>query len=76
MTITLTIDPGVESIAAQTIAKALNLNSVTDEQVRVALANRFRNDVANLYVQGDRLVRQQQLESAAVSNAAAYITAV
>lgn len=73
MTITLAIDPSVESVGIQTIAKALGVTG-TDEQCRVHLANHLRTVVANLYVRGDQLKRTEQADSAATTAAATKIT--
>lgn len=74
MTITITIDPAVESVGIQTIAKALRISQVTDEEARLALAENLRTRVAQLYVEGDRIIRETAAEASAVSAAATYIT--
>lgn len=73
MTITLTIDPAVESVGIQTIAKALSVTG-TDEQCRGHLANHLRSVTANLYVRGDQIKRTEQADASAVSAAASKIT--
>lgn len=75
MTITITIDPAVESVGIQTIAAALNLNSVSDAEAKTHLANHLRDVVANLYVAGDRKKREASADAAAVAAAASKITA-
>lgn len=72
--INITINPAVESVGLQTIAVALNLNSVTDEEARVALGSHLRNIVAQLYVRGDQIKRAAQADASAVSAAASQIT--
>ena len=74
MTITITIDPAVESVGIQTIAKALRISQVTNEEARLALAENLRTRVAQLYVEGDRIIRETAAEASAVSAAANYIS--
>lgn len=73
MTITITIDPTVESVGIQTIALALGVTG-SDEQCRTHLANHLRTHTANLYVQGDKIKRDNAANAAAVSAAASKIT--
>jgi len=75
MTITITIDPAVESVGIQTIAVALRKSNVTDAEAKAHLAAHLRDIVAQLYVQGDRMIRETSAEASAVSAAAAYIIA-
>jgi len=74
MIITITIDPTVESVGIQTVAVALGLNSVTDEQARLALGQHLRTITANLYVRGDQMKRAVTADAAAVAAAATKIT--
>lgn len=73
MTITITIDPAVESVGIQTIAKALRVTG-TDADCKGHLANHLKNIVAQLYVQGDQIIREEQANADAVTAAATYIT--
>jgi hypothetical protein len=73
MTITITIDPTVESVGIQTIAKALNVTG-TDADCRLHLANHLRTITANLYVRGDQLKRDETANATAVAAAASKIT--
>jgi hypothetical protein len=75
MTITITIDPAVESIGIQTIAVALRKSNVTDAEAKAHLAAHLRGIVAELYVEGDRLKRAATAEASAVAAAASKITA-
>lgn len=75
MTITITIDPAVESIGIQTIAVALRKSNVTDAEAKQHLATHLRSIVAELYVQGDKMKREASADAAAVSAAASKITA-
>lgn len=75
MTITITIDPAVESVGIQTIAVALGVSNVTDAEAKTHLANDLKKRVAELYVRGDRIIRERAAEADAVNAAAAYITA-
>lgn len=74
MNITVTIDQAVASAGIQTIAVALGLKNVTDEEARLALANRFRDETARLYVQGDKMMRETTANATAEGAAASYIT--
>jgi hypothetical protein len=74
MTITITIDPAVESIGIQTIATALRKTNVTNEEARQHLAAHLRNVTAQLYVEGDRIKREAAAEASAVTAAASKIT--
>jgi len=74
MTITITINPAVESVGIQTIMKSLNITNVTDSEARVHLANHLRNYTAQLYVKGDQIARQQTADASAVAAAASQIT--
>lgn len=73
MTITITISPDVQSVGIQTIAVALGVNNVTDEEARVHLANHLRNEVAELYVRGDKIKRETAADASAVTAAASKI---
>jgi len=74
MTITITIDPTVESTGIQTIAVALGLTSVTDAQAKAALGTYLRDATAKLYVKGDQMKRATTADAAAVAAAATKIT--
>jgi hypothetical protein len=74
MTISITIDPTVESVGIQTIAVALRLNNVTDAEAKSALGAHLRNIVANLYVQGDKMKRETAADASAVAAATSKIT--
>lgn len=74
MTITITIDPAVESVGIQTIALALRKNNVTNEEARQHLAAHLRTITAQLYVEGDRIKREAAAEASAVTAAASKIT--
>jgi len=73
MIATITIDPNVDSVAAPALAKALGLNQVTTEQVRVAWVEYLRKQTAALYVRGDEMLRREAAEAPA-QNALQYIT--
>ena len=73
MDITVTIDPAVESVGIQSIAKALNVTG-TDEDCRGHLAQHLRTAVANLYVRGEAIKRDEADAASAVAAAASYIT--
>jgi hypothetical protein len=73
MTITLTIDPTVESVGIQTIGKALRVVG-TDAECRMYLANHLREITAQLYVRGDQMKRDETAASTAVAAAASKIT--
>ena len=72
MTITITIDQAVESVAIQTIAVALNVTG-TDNDCRGHLANHLKAIVARLYVSGDRTKRDIAANAAAETAAATKI---
>lgn len=72
MDITITIDPAVESVGIQTIGKALGVTG-SDAELKGHLANDLRKRVANLFVSGDRMIREQQAEASAVTAAEAHI---
>ena len=74
MTITITIDPSVESVGIQTIAKALGVNGVTDVEARTHLANHLKNITAQLFVRGDQLKRTEAADATAVAAASSKIT--
>ena len=74
MTITINIDAAVESVGIQTIAVALGVKSVTDEEARVHLANHLRKITAQLYVEGDKLKREASANASAEAAAASKIT--
>ena len=74
MNITVTIDPAAETVGLQAIAKALNLTDVTDAEVATALALRWRTEMARLYVQGDKIIREAAESATAEGAAEAYIT--
>lgn len=74
MIITITIDPAVATVGIQTIAVALKLNNVTDEEARVALGNYLRTITAQLYVRGDQINRESQASASAEAAAASKIT--
>ena len=74
MTITITIDPAVESVAIQTIALALNVTG-TDADCKGHLANHLKTTVARLYVNGDRIKRDTAANATAETAAATKITA-
>lgn len=74
MTITVTINPAVESLGIQTIAVALGVTSVTDAEAKTHLANHLKGIVANLYVRGDQMKRETADNAAAVAAAASQIT--
>lgn len=74
MTITVTIDPSVESVGIQTIAKALGVNNVTDVEAKGHLATHLKTIVANLYVRGDQMKRDETANATAVAAAASKIT--
>lgn len=74
MTATITIDPTVESVGIQTIAKALGVTG-TDEQCRVHWANHLKKVTADLYLSGDRIKRSETADAAAVAAAASKIAA-
>lgn len=74
MTITVTIDPSVESVGIQTIAKALGVRDVSDAEAKTHLAEHLKKIVANLYVQGDQLKREETANATAVAAAASKIT--
>jgi hypothetical protein len=73
MTITITIDPTVESVGIQAIAKALGVTG-TDEQCRGHLAAHLRDVTARLYLQGDQKRRAELADAAAVTAASSRIT--
>lgn len=73
MIATVTIDPSVESVGIQTIAKALNVTG-TDEQCRMHWANHLKKITSELYVRGDQIKRQEAGDAAALSAAASKIT--
>ena len=73
MDITITIDPTVESVGIQAIAKALNVTG-TDEDCKGHLASHLRTTVANLYVRGEAIKRDEEEAASAVAAAASYIT--
>lgn len=75
MTITITIDPAVESVGIQTIAVALNKTNRTDVEAKADLAAHLKTVVAQLYVRGDQMIRTAAADASAVSAAATYITA-
>jgi len=75
MTITITIDPAVESVGIQTIATALRKTGVTDTEAKGYLAAHLRDIVAQLYVQGDKMKREAAADASAVTAAASKITA-
>ncbi len=74
MTITITINPAVESIGIQTIAVALGVSNVTDAEAKTHLANHLRDITAKLYVRGDQMKRASQADATAVAAAASQIT--
>lgn len=74
MTITITINPAVESVGIQTIAKALGYNNVTDADAKTYLGAYLRNTTAQLYVKGDQMKRQETADASAVAAAASQIT--
>ena len=74
MTITVTINPAVESVGIQTIAVALGVNNVTDAEAKTHLADHLKLIVANLYVRGDQLKRETSANADAVAAAASQIT--
>ncbi len=74
MTITITINPAVASLGVQTIAVALKLNNVTDDEARIALGNHLREVTAKLYVLGDQIKRTVAADASAVAAAASQIT--
>ena len=73
MDITVTIDETVESVGIQTIGKALNVTG-TDNDIKGHLMTHLQTAVANLYVRGDKINRQEADDQAAVNVAASYIT--
>lgn len=73
MTITITIAPAVESIGIQAIGKALNVTG-SDAELKGHLANHLKTTVANLFVRGDQITRDQAAAKSATDAAAAYIT--
>ena len=73
MEITITIDPAVESVGIQSIAKALNVTG-TDADCQGHLASHLRTTVANLYVRGEAIKREEAEEASAVAAAESYIT--
>jgi hypothetical protein len=76
MTIQIIIDPAVESVGIQTINVALGKTNRTDEEARTDLANHLKVLVAQLYVTGDKKIRETADSSAAVNAASTYITAI
>ena len=73
MTITIIIDPAVESVGIQTIATALGVTG-TDADCKGHLALHLKKIVAELYVRGDEMKRTAAAASVAVNAAASYIT--
>jgi hypothetical protein len=63
MTITLTIDPTVQTTVIQNVALQYGWTSVTDEQARVLLANKIAGEVRKAAISGE-LIRQRNLETA------------
>lgn len=74
MTISINIDPVVASAGIQTIAVALGVKNVSDEEARVHLANHLRKITAQLYVEGDKMKREASANAAAEAAAASKIT--
>ena len=69
MTITLTIDPSVETETIQNVALAMGLNDVTDEEARVALGNAFKKQTEELAKRGQTTrERQKELEETEQAN--------
>lgn len=74
MDITITIDDTVASAGIQTIAVALGIQNVTDEQARLALGERLRKNTYDLFLLGDKINRDKAEAAAAVTAAQQYIT--
>lgn len=74
MTITVKIDDAVASAGIQTIAVALGVKGVTDEEARMHLANHLRTITAQLYVEGDKMKREASAAAEAEAAAASKIS--
>ena len=73
MDITITIDPSVESAGIKTIGKALNVTG-TDAELKGHLGQHLRTVVAQLYVRGDKISREETANASAESAASSKIT--
>jgi hypothetical protein len=66
MTITLTIDPTVQTTVIQNVALQYGWTSVTDIQARDLLATKIATEVRKAAIAGE-LIRQRNLETASLT---------